>query len=640
MGKIRCLVTLLFSMIFLSTIVLASPQYHLTLLAVQEHNNTYTGSTADLYLELKEGTGRVFLDTYPFTKADTQVSTRFAKEIACKHYKLDCDQYDFIYTIKAKSVIVGGPSAGAAIAALTTIAMLDLKYDENVAITGTINSGATIGPVGGIKEKLEAAANFGLQKVLISKGSSKIKQEAEGNETKEEPTSAENETTDEIEIISEKKEVEKGAEKKNETETFDLVKYAQENLSLDVFEVMDLDEVMFHLTSKDLNGADIEIEENPQYQAIMAGLQDQLCSRAEKMEQEILAEGISFNSTTLDWLSEKRGKSDNSTAAGDYYSAASYCFGMNIFLKNHFYEQKEVSVSLLNKQALDLQKKTALLEEKLGTQEIKTISDLQTLMIVKERLDDVKEQLKKFNDSESRSEKISLLAYAEERHYTVLSWMEFFAMDGQKLVLDEEMLQKTCLDKISEAEERQQYAEIFVGNYITQGIKVKIDSADSAFAEKEYELCLIKAIQAKGEANAILSSMGLSKESFLDFINGKIKAVERVIGDNSAEGKFPILGYSYLNYAKSLKEQEEFTSLIYLEYALEMSDLGIYFPEEKVFLEKVIDRINVNKSLLVIEGIIIGIVLTLLFFWSRKYLKNRAKIRKKKKSEQKNFKNF
>src|SRR3989338_2019953 len=142
-------------------------QYHLKLLAVQEITSTsYIGSDADLYLELKEGTGRVFLDTFPLTKADTQISTRFAKDIACTHFKLDCEQYDFIFTIRATSNIVGGPSAGAAAASLTTIAVLDFPYKEDVAVTGTINSGGIIGPVGGVKEKLEAASKVNIKKVL------------------------------------------------------------------------------------------------------------------------------------------------------------------------------------------------------------------------------------------------------------------------------------------------------------------------------------------------------------------------------------------------------------------------------------------------------------------------------------------
>ena len=112
---------LIIVLISLSTFTLAQKDkvYHLKLLAVQETGNGHQGSDADIYLEIKEGSGRVFLDTFPVTRMDTQISTRFAKEIACKHFSLNCNEYDFIYTIESKSNIIGGPSAGAAIAALT-----------------------------------------------------------------------------------------------------------------------------------------------------------------------------------------------------------------------------------------------------------------------------------------------------------------------------------------------------------------------------------------------------------------------------------------------------------------------------------------------------------------------------------------
>jgi len=152
--KILFLVIILLTILISLNLVSASPYdtRHLSLLAVQEGpNGTYVGSTADLYLEIKDGSGRVFLDTSPLTKIDTQISTRYAKEIACSYFDLDCDKYDFIYTIRAQSSIIGGPSAGAAIAALTTVAVMDIDYDETVAISGTINSGGIVGQVGGLK---------------------------------------------------------------------------------------------------------------------------------------------------------------------------------------------------------------------------------------------------------------------------------------------------------------------------------------------------------------------------------------------------------------------------------------------------------------------------------------------------------
>ncbi len=143
---------------------------HMPLLAVSQTKDGYEGSPAHLYLEIKPGTGRVFIETYPLTKLDTQISTRFAREIACKYVNADCDNYDFFYTIRAESSIIGGPSAGSAISALT-IAMLDnLNIDEHITITGTINSGGIVGPVGGLKEKIDAASEIEIKKVLIPAG--------------------------------------------------------------------------------------------------------------------------------------------------------------------------------------------------------------------------------------------------------------------------------------------------------------------------------------------------------------------------------------------------------------------------------------------------------------------------------------
>ena len=81
----------------------------------------------------------------------------------------DCTKYDFFYTIRSNSVIVGGPSAGASLAVLTLSVLEDLPIDQSTTITGTINSGGIIGPVGGILPKIEAAAKSDIKKVLIPK---------------------------------------------------------------------------------------------------------------------------------------------------------------------------------------------------------------------------------------------------------------------------------------------------------------------------------------------------------------------------------------------------------------------------------------------------------------------------------------
>jgi len=583
-------VLLLFFFLFLITFVAAqeSEQYHLKLLAVQEddHGN-FQGSDADLYLELKEGSGRVFLDTYPLTKMDTQISTRFAKEIACQHFKLNCENYDFIYTIKAKSNIIGGPSAGAAISALTAIALMDLDYDEKVTITGTINSGAIIGPVGGVKEKLEAAQAAGLKKVMIAMG------------TALEPISGTN-------------------------ETFNLTEYGQKNLSLEIKEVVDLDEVILELTGLDFNQEEITIEQDANYQQIMQGLKNLLCERADKIKSEIAEEEMIINRSILEQVQKKLESSENASQLGDYYSAASFCFNANIDLKRYYYAEKKATMlevlSLFN----ILEKKVFSLEEKVDAEEIKTIADLQALMVVKERLQEVKEQIVLFNEdrpSKTLEEWQSLLAYSEERYFSALSWKQFFSMSGKKFVLDEASLKNSCEQKIAEAEERLQYVEIFIGEFNLLDITQKIGQSKAALAQNETALCLISAAQAKADADAILSSLGVTENSLDSYIESKSKAVERLIFENNEEGIFPILGYSYYQYAQTLKNTEKYPALVYLEYALEMSDLQMYFPEEKTFWSELEHFQFKEKWLWGLGGLALGLIVTLALgklFWRNK----------------------
>jgi uncharacterized protein len=557
--------------ILCSSFVLAEDPYHLKILAVSDNGVNMTGSDADLFLELKSGTGRVFIDTFPLTKMDTQISTRFAKELACKHFKLDCDRYDFIFTIKSNSNIIGGPSAGAAIAALTTIAVLDLDYDESVAITGTINSGGIVGTVGGVKEKIEAGKNVGLTKVLVPIGSDY------GD---------------------------------NETNVTDLEK----ELGIEIFEVVELDDVLLHITGKDLNHRDISFEIDESYENIMKELHNVLCKRSDTIQNQIIKEKIHLNSNTTSDIRRQMGRAKNASEMGDYYSSASFCFGNNIRLRREFYDEKNLSLPKSRLKLRELSEQVSKLEEDVNDEIIETISDLQTYMVVKERMNDVKQQIDKKNLTAEEGR--ATLAYAEERFFSAVSWKKFFSMEGKKYDLNYDTLRNGCLAKLSEAEQRRQHASFFLSPHYLNGIQEKIDQAEKALADEEPALCLIMASQAKGDANAILSSLGLKDDDVEFFINAKRNAAERVIAENSADGVFPILGFSYYQYANTLRDTDKFTSLLYLEYALEMSELTIYFPEKELlpFSVRVTDR---DLYLLGI-GLLLGIVLGLLFGVLRK----------------------
>ena len=75
------------------------------------------------------------------------------------------------------------------------------------------------------------------------------------------------------------------------------------------------------------------------------------------------------------------------------------------------------------------------------------------------------------------------------------------------------------------------------------------------------------------------------------------------------KGIFPVIGYSYYEYADDLKDKDIYSSMLFAEYSLELSNLGIYFKEDKKSQFSVdIDKSTmVSLALMFISGLLIGI---------------------------------
>lgn len=537
-------------LLLLLPVVLASPYdtRHLTIMAVAEDG--VTGSTADLYLELRDGSGRVFLDTKPLTKIDTQVSTRYARDIACDYYDLDCSQYDFIYTIRAQSSIIGGPSAGGAIAALTAVAVMDLDH-ENVAVTGTINSGGTIGPVGGVAAKVMAASTV-VDNVLVSYGSLSM------------PHNDSNVTI------------------------ADMI----QNASVNVHEVQELDDIMYHLVGEHKLDASNVVREDTSYTQIMSSLQDLLCERADSWHDRLSGITLSDNQTM------KLNESWNQIqGVDDWYSAASFCFGYNVLAHSMYNEQLDNASVMEEKRVVE--ENIVRVRQLIHNSPVNTISDLQTKMVTLERLDDAFHAVNKSTPAD--------IAFASERVFTALSWSRFFEMGGAEI--DTTQLSSICFQKIAEAEERYKYATLYLPEALLAGTRAKIDDAKS-IVMSEPERCLFTAIEAKAESSSVLSSLGVTEDVVKEYLDSKLIAVERVI---SQQDGFPILGYSYYRLADSVREDNPNTALLYVEYALELSNLDVYFEKDQL---RWYDRFRVTQDLSVFtKGLFHGLLIGLFGMW-------------------------
>src|SRR3989338_7153879 len=518
-------------------------QGHMKLLAVKETETGYEGGLADLFLEIKPGSGRVFLETFPLTRTDTQMSTRFAKAIACDAIERDCDDIDFFYTITADSAIIAGPSAGASIAILTVAMLENLELNENYAITGTINSGGLIGPVGGLKAKVNAAKINGLKRVFIPAG----------------------------EIIA-----------RVGNTTTDLKNLSKE-LEIEIVEISTLSEAVSEFTGKDIKEDYKNIGINEEYKTTMRSLAKDLCDRGNKLRAEARDLKYSINVSALKENAQNlTSKGKDAFEKQTFYSSASYCFGANVEYSTLLLLSKNLSKDDAIKEIEKVNKEIADFRNKVESIDKKTITDLEAYIVVKERLAEAEETaneaLEALN-STNNTERISrTLAYASERVNSAYSWATFLGKKGKTFNLNKDVLKKSCQNKISEADERKQYVELYFPGTL-DSIKKEIDNAAEELEKGNYELCLSQASKAKADVDIILSIFGVDSEQYKNIVERKLEIVKNNIAREASKGIFPILGYSYYEYANSLKETDIFSGNLHTEYALELGNLDIYFKE-------------------------------------------------------------
>ncbi len=538
----------------------------ITLLALVENGTTKTGSVAALELELRPGSERVFLQTFPMTKVTTQASLRFAQQITCNYLDVDCSKYDFLFSIQAMPGIVGGPSAGGAAALLTAALLLNKTLPKDVAMTGTINSGGMIGPVGGLKYKVEAANGNGIKIVLLPKGTKDLKED--------------NKTTD-------------------------LVEFGKD-LNLTVMEVATLGEVLEQVLGipQQVSNEDLRIEDR--YQHIMKDVADDLCKRSDAYFSKPLKENLTQakNFTQRAIIEQQRSA---------YYAAASFCFRANVEYQNEWYKEQNFTKAELEKKIAQLAIDADELKKDVETRNITTLTDLQTFMAVMERIDEAKDLLSVVSADlkNNKTDSAGNVGFAEERLFSGATWSRFFNGQDKLVVIDKAALQASCAAKISEAEERYNYVKSVLPEAL-DATRGDIDKAYGLLNAEKYIMCLYTASKAKSEANVLLSLMGVEEQHFNEVIDLKLQIAKQVLMKAQRKNVFPIIAYSYYEYANSLRDFDRVSAMLFAEYSLELSNLDIYFEPKKPMSSK---QVHILKLPPVFFAFITGLAVGGLFIW-------------------------
>jgi len=592
---IRKLFISLLLFLLLSCAFVSAKSHHITLLTVAETGTGITGGTADAYLEIKPGSGRIFLDSFPLTKIDTQISTRYANKIACDYLDIDCSNKDFFYTIRADSTIVGGPSASASLTVLTIAALKGITLRNDTVMTGTINSGGSIGPVGGIVSKAEATEKAGFKRMLVPRFSIALEEgEEASNKSLNLTITGINVTRSWINRSTNETRKDEMRIRINGT--------GRPTQNISVIKISNLEEALSYFTDKPLKQEQSQINVPSEYTETMRGIANALCRRALDMKAI-----TNLNDSEINRLNELIIKINKSLAEENYYSEASYCFNLGVLLRKASFRKIELAqpsrltiIKKLTRQAVDD------FSFNLENRELNTLSELEAYVIVKERLLESEALLSDLDTNFSADD----LAYAVERYYSAVFWSDFFRSKSRAVELDQEYLEDACYKKLSEAEERINYAALYAPFFLGNP-RNSLDEAYSQSKNKNYKMCLFKASYAKAESNLILSSISVNAEQINDLAYEKLDAARKLLAKEQSRGWFPIMGYSYYEYANSLnKHNDSISGLIFSEYALELGNIEMYFPKKKPWFQ--LPSINRDALLLAVSAFSLGVMIGLL----------------------------
>ncbi|MET1128395.1 MAG: S16 family serine protease [Thermoproteota archaeon] len=139
--------------------------------AVSVESGRYIGVASKLRVVVAwPGSGNVYLSVTPLAELDMQASARLAALVAASLAGVDFSSFDYFIELNASTSIVGGPSASGAMTVALLAALNGASIPANFSMTGMISPDLGLGPVGGIPEKLRAAADAGAKIFVIPFG--------------------------------------------------------------------------------------------------------------------------------------------------------------------------------------------------------------------------------------------------------------------------------------------------------------------------------------------------------------------------------------------------------------------------------------------------------------------------------------
>ncbi|CAB3289240.1 Serine protease-like protein [Methanocaldococcus lauensis] len=565
------LLTLLFLFILLNTtfaVIIKAPAVSLTDMGPE-------GVPISIQINVSKGNGHVFMDTLPLTQLDMQGSARIAAKVAGEITGKDMNKYNVYITVRSDVPVVGGPSAGATMTIGIICALMNWSINHNVMMTGTINPDGSIGPVGGILEKIEAAKKANCTIMLIPKGQRYV-------------------TENNMKI--------------------DAVKFG-EKLGVKVIEVGSIYEALPYFTNKKITMK--KYPENPiieeKYQKIMKDLCDKILKTANEKYDNISNElnneyfGYNYQNKLSSELKEAKkllDKANDEYMDEKYYSATCSAFNALIKLETidhtikYLTGEEDIKTYLNNVQnQIDYDKKVVYSKNL-------TLNNFEEILSGRVRISEAESLLDKAWKSYylgNYEDAIKYGSFAKLRGESAIWWVtlcEINCNDSNNKIINESSLKSLAQQYLDNAETITTYVETLYPNLVSDDVLDDLESAKKAYNEGDYVLTIAKSIDTCVEAEIPL--VIFEDKDYLNYLDSfsknKINMAE-TIGIN------PISALGYYEYANSLNDS--LLKIMYYKYSSYYAQMDIDIVKElnkdnkgiKESFDNEINIINTNENI-------------------------------------------
>jgi len=542
--------------------------------AVARNDEGYVGVISTITVTIQNnGSGRVFVDTLPLTQVDMQGSARLAVKVASALVRNDenCDVdpsvYDYFFVVRTTAPIIGGPSAGAIMTVATISLLENWQMDNKTVMTGMINPDASIGPVGGITYKIDAANSIGATRFLIPKG--------QGTYTDYEGSIA-------------------------TPVTKNVADYAMNNYGILVIEAGEINEALVNFTGYSIEDVESNGEITTQdYIEAMEPLATHLLENAtefydnssERFNNSHIPNYFPTNNRDYvqqrlqaaeDALQESRTWFDKDM----YYTSTSKSFQSLIASRFVKYAceydsiQKISYIDDLLDEVQDLYDKASNMAK---NAEIKGYISLQSVGAAQRRASEAKTYLDTAKNSyengqiTSFSDVLSFLyeiAFVVERCNSIGWWIGIGSSFKDTGNLSNATIENIALEHIEEAQQSAIYSGVLLDemgsttststSYLNDANNL-IETASDDIDRGYPAAALFESLEALVKANLAIEIIGVDTEDKLEMASEK---ASNNIAKSRKQGIEPILAVSYFEYAENLANESAFSSaLIYYKYS-------------------------------------------------------------------------